>query len=418
MSASIKETLRKAWHNHRRRQKAYAPRANRLVVSKARWLNDARSPVVLMIDDLTNAWVGGASPKPWDGGGDWGGALRDPAGALAFLEKNLLADFPEVRTTFFVVAGEISRYTHHQPFGFAAPLDASEESRAFFSELERDPRYELAYHGFNHGSPGEVTEKFLQEWRSFPSRDAAIAQTRRGLDIFARATGNTPRGGKYGGWDYNEYAGDAVSDLGFLWWCRDWTPRDTTRSIADDYYEPQYFGANPVVALPTTVHGYFWDKRQIELLLEQRQIISIEEHIAGKRPDGLVQTPNIVDDIHELRKIYEYLRSRDVWHANCTDIAAYASARDLTHVSDVTETGFTVRYAGRFQRPQLTLCIDAAAICSAAEPDIEVTAPDSSRVPVAAMRFDRVGYRHRVTIPVQDGRFAVRAVRATGNGGN
>lgn len=409
MSATLKERLRKAWYIHRRRQKAYAPRANRLVIDKARWLDDAHSPVVLMIDDLTNAWVGGGQPNPWDQGGDWGGALRDPGGALAFLENQLLADFPEVRTTFFVVAGEISRYTHHQPFGFAAPLDASAESRAFFTELERDPRYELAYHGFNHGSPGETTEKFLQEWRGFPSRDAANEQGRRGLDIFERATGNRPRGGKYGGWDYNEFAGDAVDDLGFLWWCRDWMPRDTTGQVDDAYYEPQYFGARGVVALPTTVHGYFWDRRQVDLLLDRRQIISIEEHIAGKRPDGLVQTPNIVDDIHELRKIYAYLRGKPVWHANCTDIAAYASARDLTHISDITTDGFTVHYAGRFERPPLTLRIDAASLSSGGTLAIEVIAPDGQRVAAANCRYDAASQRHLVTIPVQNGRYVVRA---------
>jgi len=412
MSATLKERLRKAWYIHRRRQKVNAPRANRLIVRKARWLNDARSPVVLMIDDLTNAWVGGGSPNPWDQGGDWGGARRDPGGALAFLEKHLLADFPEARATFFVVAGEISRYTHHQPFGFAAPLDATAESRAFFTELEADPRYELAYHGFNHGSPGEVTEKFLQEWRGFPSRDAANEQGRRGLDIFMRATGNRPRGGKYGGWDYNEFAGDAVDDLGFLWWCRDWMPRDTTGSVDDDYYEPQYFGAQRVMALPTTVHGYFWDRRQIDLLLERSQIISIEEHIAGKRPDGLVQTPNIVDDIHELRKIYAYLRGKSVWHANCTDIAAYASARDLSLLSDVTNDGFTLHYSGRFTRPSLTLHVDAASICSAAAPHIEVMAPDGRRLASADWQFDLARHLHRITVPVENGRYTVRASAA------
>jgi peptidoglycan/xylan/chitin deacetylase (PgdA/CDA1 family) len=418
MSATLQERLRKAWHIYRRRQKQHAPKANRLVVSKAHWLNDARSPVVLMIDDLTNAWHDRGKGPRWEHGGDWGGARRDPSGAIAFLEKQLLADFPEARTTFFVVAGQISAYTHHQPFSFAAPMDASAESRAFFTELERDPRYELAYHGFNHGSAGEVTEKFLQEWRGFPSRAAAIEQTHRGLEIFERAAGNRPRGGKYGGWDYNEHAGDAVSDLGFLWWCRDWMPRDTTDSVDDGYYEPQYFGANLVVALPTTVHGYFWDRRQVDLLLERRQVVSIEEHIAPVRPDGLVQTPNIVDDIHELRKLYAYLRGHNVWHANCTDIAAYASARDFTTLSDVSHDGFSVRYTGRFARPPLTLYLDSASICSTQAPDIEVTAPDGAPVPPGNLKFDRQRFRHRVTIPVQDGRYAVRAVRAPGHGGD
>ena len=169
--------------------------------------------------------------------------------------------------------------------------------------MAADPRFELAYHGHNHGTPGERTETFLQEFRGFPSREAAVAQTNQGLDTFVKAIGARPRGGKYGGWDYNGHADGAIDDCGFLWWCRDWMPRDITGRIPDGSSEPQFFGRNLVVALPTTVHGHFWDARQVDLLLARRQIIGIEEHIAPVRPDGRVQTPNIVDDIDDLRRL-------------------------------------------------------------------------------------------------------------------
>jgi hypothetical protein len=402
---AIESRLRKLWYISRRRRKRHAPRAVRPVITKTAWPGAADSPVVLMIDDLTNAWHNRNGADTWEHGGDWGGGLDSPTGAVAFLEDRLLREFPEARATFFVVAGGISAYTHHQPFGYAAPLDATEASRRFFSALDKDPRYELAYHGYNHGTAGERTETFLQEWRGFPSREAALEQTRRGLEIFRRATGRIPRGGKYGGWDYNHLADDAVSELGFRWWCRDWMPRDVTGSVAAEYYEAQFFGSNLVVALPSTVHGQFWDPQQIKTLLATRQIIAIEEHIAPVRPDGLVQTPNIVDDIEELRRLYRHLRSRNVWHANCSDIAAYVAAREQTLVYDVTAEGFALRYTGQAERPALTLRVDCSMLCSAERPLIAVTLPDGQPLEAGAYRFDPRRYRHLVTLPVVEGRY-------------
>jgi hypothetical protein len=363
-----------------------------------------------MIDDLTNAWHHRTNGPTWEPGGDWGGGLDHPQGALAFLQKNLLNDFPEVRTTFFVVAGTISAYTHHQPFSYSAPLDATEASRRFFAALAADPRFELAYHGYNHGTAGTTTELFLQEWRGFRSRQAALEQTRQGLEIFERASGSIPRGGKYGGWEYNEFSEAALNELGFLWWCRDWMPRDVTGLIADDYYEPQFFGTAPVLGLPSTVHGHFWDRRQIDILLKRRQIISIEEHVAPIRPDQLVQTPNIVDDAAELRRLYLYLRGKNVWHASCGALAEYVIARERSTISDIRREAFTVHYDGRVQRAQLTLHLDCKAVCNTTKPHIELTTPDGTRIGPNAYRFDEHEYRHMVTVPVMSGTYHVTAV--------
>src|SRR4051812_9584777 len=171
---------------------------------------------MLMVDDLTNAWHSQSGEDRWEIGGDWGAGMRKDNSAILFLEERLLREFPEVKVTFFTVAGPISPYTRHQPFSHSAPLDENGESCRFFRSLAEDPRFELAYHGFNHGTPGDRSESFTQEWRGFSSVAAAVTQTKRGLEIFVRATGAVPRGGKYGGWDYNGFAEDAVSECGFL----------------------------------------------------------------------------------------------------------------------------------------------------------------------------------------------------------
>jgi hypothetical protein len=384
----------------------------RLVIAKATWRNDAASPVMLGIDDLTNAWHRRPGCTGWEAGGDWGGGLARQGSAFRFLDDRLLRDFPEARVTFFTVAGPISPYTHHQPFTYARTLDDTEDSREFFRSLSDDERFELAYHGLNHGTPGTRSEEFLQEFRGFSSVACAVSQTHAGLEIFRRATGQVPAGGKYGGYDYNEFAEDALNECGFQWWCRDWTPRNVTGAIADGYYEPQFFGRNLMVSLPSAVHGFYWNPAQIELLIARRQMITIAEHISPARPDGQIQTPNLFDDIGELRRLYSLLRGKPVWHATGSEIASYVVARERSLVYDVTRDGFSIKYDGRIARPVLTLQIDAAAICTHDEPLIAVTQPDGTTVEAADCHFDRARYRHLVTVRVMEGPYRVRACAA------
>jgi peptidoglycan/xylan/chitin deacetylase (PgdA/CDA1 family) len=335
--------------------------------------------------------------------------------AMRFLEQRLLHDFPEARITFFTVAGPLSAYTLHQPFSHAAALDETEETCAFFRSLAQDPRFELAYHGYNHGAAGVRSEDFAQEWTQFPSIAAALAQTRRGLDIFRRVTGTRPRGGKYGGWQYSESSEAVLDACGFSWWCRDWTPRDVAGLVDDACYEPQFFGRNLLVALPTTLHGHFWSRRQVDTLLARRQVIAITEHIAPVRPDGATQTPNVVDDIEDLRKLYRYLRGRNVWHATGSQIAAYVLARERSLIYDVAADGFCVRYDGPLQRPPLTLLLHPAA-GGAQRALLEVVLPDGDRVDPSRCRYDSAQRRYCVTVPLMEGRYRVHPVAQSRHG--
>ena len=54
--------------------------------------------------------------------------------------------------------------------------------------------------------------------------------------------------------------------------------------------------------------------------------------------------------------------------------------------------------------------VDCGAVCSAEKPHIELTAPNGQSVDRDACQFDQRGYRHRVTIPLMDGHYRVRAV--------
>ena len=142
--------------------------------------------------------------------------------------------------------------------------------------------------------------------------------------------------------------------------------------------------------------------------MRRRQVIAVAEHIAPLRPDGLIQTPNIVDDMGELRRLFAYLSEKDVWHATGSEIASYVIARERSLIHDVTRDGFSIRYDAQVKLPRLTLRVDSAAVCTPPQPVIDVVRPDGAIVEDAAYRFDRQHYRHLVTIPVMDGRYRVR----------
>ena len=130
-----------------------------------------------------------------------------------------------------------------------------------------------------------------------------------------------------------------------------------------------------VVALPSTVHGHSGIAGRSSLLLARRQVIAIEEHIAPVRPDGLVQTPNIIDDWPDLRRLYRYLRGRSVWHATgqrwlvCRSRASKPGPRR-------TARGILAALRGPVERPQLTLFVECAVVCTAEQPLVEITTPD------------------------------------------
>ena len=405
----LKKKFRKSWYFLRQRL-GYKPpeKPNRLIIEKALWFQGAQSPVMLMVDDLTNAWHSSKKGDRWEHGGDWGGGLNAPGSVIQFLEDGLLKKFPEIKVTFFTVAGPISTYTHSKPFSYTAAIDADEDSREFFKKLALNHRYELAYHGFDHGTPGARTDAFVQEWQGFGTPAEAIVQTKKGLDIFSNVTGEVPQGGKYGGWDYNSFSDEIIDQCGFIWWCRDWMPRELNGSVPDGYYDPHFFGHKLVVALPSTIHGFYWNSRQIELLLKNRQIISIEEHIAPLRPDGLIQTPNIIDDEKELFGLFKYLRRKNVWYATGSEIASYVIARDFSIIYDINCEGFSVKYNGRVKRPLLTVHMDCSAVCSPQKPEIELLLPDGTLLEPSNIKFDRKNYQYQVNLPIMEGKYYVK----------
>lgn len=399
---SIKNKLKKKYSHLRNLYTKSEEEPYRLVIKKAKWYNNADSPVMLMIDDLANAWHSKSGGAIWDFGGDWGGGLDEKASAISFLRENLLNNNPEVKVTFFTVAGKISQYTHNEPFTFAGPLNFNAESKGFFKDLAGDEKFEIAYHGYDHGTPGNTTEEFVQEWKGFKSVEEAVKQTEKGKEIYKDVFGEYPKGGKYGGWEYNGFADDSIDRTGFIWWCRDWMPRVVNEQVDDSYYEPQFFGKNFVVALPSAIHGFQWSKKQIDLLLSKQQVISIEEHIAPVRPDGGIQTPNIIDDIDELNHLFNYLKGKNIWYATGSEISEYFIGFSFSTIYDIKCDSFKIKYTGKLIEPPLTLLFDFRYLPG--DRDVKIIAPDDQII--KCLKDSNDGF-YKVNINVKEGLYKV-----------
>jgi hypothetical protein len=101
-------------------------------------------------------------------------------------------------------------------------------------------------------------------------------------------------------------------------WCRRWD-RDVAAVGAPAAFQPRFFGEHDVVDFPSTLHGgmlslpplskitlreLYWRggvhllgrsrlNDELDALLAQRGVVSVQEHITSSRPDGDVQTPNL-----------------------------------------------------------------------------------------------------------------------------
>lgn len=371
-----------------------------LNVKIAKWHNNADSPVMFMIDDFCNKWIDLNENGKVDLGEDWGYGKDIPNSSFNFLKTELLEKYPYLKVTFFTTVGTRNPAIERPLYKiYSAPINEDEKSEAFFRKIHSDKRFEIAYHGLNHGIPGRTIQDFRQEWMTFRSIKEAVKQTEQGKKIYFETFGEYPRGGKYCGYEYNDFADKSISKANFFWWCRDWSRGKT--HVADKIrFEPKYFGVNKVIDIPSTVGGYLLTGRNnmgrmrrtikrilkpmwieyklktIASLLKNKQIISIQEHIAPSIANGQRQVPNIFDDRKSLRHIFTFLKNKNVWYATGTEIAEYFDARENAEILKIKKDKFRVEYTGRPLKPTLTLIIKTNRILK--ENRVEIIAPDGT----------------------------------------
>lgn len=383
-----------------------------LKINKAKWLNDADSPVVFMIDDLANAWVDINNNNSIEPEEDWGYAGDSKNSSFNYLKKKILRINPKIKTTFFVPynrAPLIKNTKYNSHFG---PIDESTEIKLFFSKLNSDKQFEIAYHGYTHGISGDKNNKFIQEWPSFKSIEEAIETINKGKEKFKSTLGEYPKGGKYCGYESNDFSDKSINESGFLWWCRKWNGGSHSQKIPKSN-DLKYFGDNNVIDIPSTIEGNLFNPPKInpfknvikqmfgretvsnidvysngikylDWLILNKFVISIQEHISPARTDGKRQTPNIIDDTNSLLEIFTYLLDKNVWYANCTEIAEYFEVFNKTEINIIDEKSFEVKYSGReVENKFLTILLEGIKF------PIIIECPDESIIMTYKTDFDR-----------------------------
>ncbi|MDD4494045.1 MAG: hypothetical protein PHV32_06800 [Eubacteriales bacterium] len=318
-----------------------------------KWKHDAASPVLLMVDDLSNTWVDLNSNGTVDFGEDWGFAGNEKNSSFRYLCSEILESFPQVKVTFFIPVGRRAPVSniYNMPY-YSEAINNDGAAAAFLKSVGDDERFEAAFHGTTHGIPskeGRITGKrsFVQEWEGFGNLAEAVDTINRGKCIFRDVFGRYPSGGKCPGYEKGRFLNDSIIKTGFKWWCGAVSLKGIkgcdVRALCEG-----------VLDIPTTLTGDYFNSvlgkrrstpkglasallkpvilnkkiKRLEQLLEKKLVISIQEHIAFSRTDRKRQKPNIFDDRESLLKLLEFLNDKDVWYCTASELNAYCRLRD------------------------------------------------------------------------------------------
>ena len=344
-----------------------------------KWYNNADSPVLFFIDDLANVWVDTNNDGKVDLGEDWGYAKREKNSSFNYLENIILKNFQDIKTTFFVPVGvRVGIIENPKIKVISKMINCDAKTKFFFKSINNDSKYEIAYHGTTHGKVGQNRNDFKQEWELFNSVDEAINIINKGKEIYKEVFGCYPTGGKYCGYESNQFSDESIDKTDFIWWSRYWN-RGIEESCEDNIcgndknlltnYDIKFFGVNKVVDIPSTINGgllsgvlnpnsktikgvakiilkdYLIKKKlkQVDFLLNNKLVISVQEHMAPSRDDGRRQTPNIFDDEKSVRYIFNYLKNKNVWYCTGTELAEYVLLREKAKINHINNNQFELK---------------------------------------------------------------------------
>lgn len=323
----------------------------------AKWFNNYQTPAVLMIDDLSDAYVGVYEESYKN---DWGYLCNEEGSSFRFLQKELLVTFPYIKITFFVPYLKHNVINNNSRFEIKKyALGDRSEYAAFLKQLH-ETGHEIAHHGSSHGKyinemiPTTVNN-WIHEWALFDSVDAGVTTTLNGVKKFEEVCGINVVGGKYCGYTAIENSQEIIDKCGFLYWCE-----KVNYNVGDN--EVNFFGKNNVISFPTTFSGNAFvrlsyltgnpkkDKKKkiskyfqpiyniygyIKLLklYHNSHIISIQQHISPSTTSGTVQSANIITDIKSLKRIYGILNKLSIWYATAKEISQYIYVRENCKLS-------------------------------------------------------------------------------------
>jgi len=318
------------------------------------WYNNFQAPSVLMIDDVSDAYI-----EVYDEAhkNDWGYLGDQKNSAYRYLSNHLLAHYPHIKITFFIPYERHNVINDHAPFNFKKYALGEREVYSDFLKKLILQGHEIAHHGSNHGTYIDPTNpstihNWIHEWELFKDVETGVATIQKGVKAFKKYCDVNITGGKYCGYKRNQFSDEMIDQCHFLYWCR-------TSNIATKNHHTSYFGHHSVIDFPTNFAGnafirlsYMSGKKRrdqkkkilkyfqplyslysyvtLYRLYRQRDIISIQEHISPSTSAGTVQSANIITDIKSLQTIYHFLSKLSIWYATCEKIAKYIYVRDHT----------------------------------------------------------------------------------------
>lgn len=316
-------------------------------IRKCKWKYNSKSPVMFMIDDLANKYIYLNENNENQPGCDWGAKGFEKNSFWSILDKEILSEFPHLKTTIFFVVGRREPIIKNGNKFYSEAMDAEESFVNFIKDIAGRSNVELAYHGYTHGIAGESIDDFKEEWEIFEDINSAVEAIEKGKKLYEDIINKEFKGGKYCGYKYNNISDESINKSGFLWWCRHWDNELFFRTDNQLSLEVSEFGN--VVDIPSTIDGSFYSlknfsklftkkyikslyyalvknmtlEKQIRTLIDKNQVISVQEHTAPYRVDDRIQYPNIVYDKENLVYIFNYLKNFDLWYATGTEIAEY-----------------------------------------------------------------------------------------------
>lgn len=323
----------------------------------ARWYNNYQSPCVLMIDDLSDAYIDVYLESYKN---DWGYLCNSKGSAYSFLKKELLSFFPYIKITFFVpylkhnVINKNSRFKYEK---FA--LGERSEYMSFLKKLD-ELGHEIAHHGSNHGkyideSISSTLNNWIHEWALFDNVNDGVNITLNGVHKFKELCDINVVGGKYCGYIKIENSQEIIDQCNFLYWCE-------AANYTSNSFNEKFFGRNEILSFPTNFAGNAFvrlsymtgnrkkDKKKkvlrylqplynvlsymkIYSLYRNGHIISIQQHMSPSTTSGYVQSANIITDILSLKKIFGFLSKFSIWYSTANEIARYVYTREKSKIS-------------------------------------------------------------------------------------
>lgn len=322
----------------------------------SKWFNHFQAPAVLMIDDLSDAYI---DVYPESHKNDWGYMYDEDGSSFSFLKKELLDIYPHIKITFFTPYLKHNVINENSQFNYKKFALGERSGYTDFLKRLDEQGHEIAHHGSNHG---EYTDKSIQttvnnwthEWALFEDVKTGVETTLTGVRNFKEICDINVVGGKYCGYITRENSQEIIDKCDFLYWCE--RPNFNAAEYNDDF-----FGKNEIISFPTTVSGnsfvrlsYITGNKQkdrkkrflkyfqplynllsyvkIYKHYKETNIISVQEHISPSTTSGIVQSANIISDIRSLHNIFRFLKKLSIWYANCEDIAKYIYTREHSEV--------------------------------------------------------------------------------------